>query len=83
MVEKNPIGAACFTEKKGVIGLPIAVVLLSLPSFRGEKKQFVKAYRHNTLLAAYSVPARSECLLYKCLEEKSTYVGAHWYVKLP
>lgn len=43
----------------------------------GEKKQFIKAYRYNILLAAYSVPALSECLSFKCLEEKPTcYVGA-------
>lgn len=80
VVEKNLIGAVCFTEKKGIIVLPIDVVVLS--SWE-RKKQFVKAYRHLILLAAYPVPALSECLSFQCVEEKSTcFIGAHWYIKL-
>lgn len=46
---ENPIGAVCSAGKKmGIIGLPIVLVLHGL--FRGEEKQFVKAFRSDLLL---------------------------------
>lgn len=66
MVEKIQSVLFALQEKKGIIGLPTDVVVLNWPSFMGEKKQFVKAYRHNIPLAACSVPALSKCLSVKC-----------------